>query len=89
MVRVVPAADIIADAKKYRVELRDNLVGGGKQQRRHVEAPRPGGLQVDDCNTRFRAACYGPSQAGLAPADCASFGWRLLSFDDLVRDSKD
>ena len=42
------------------------------------------GIAAASRNTRFRAARYGPTQAGLAPADRASFGWRLQSFDHLV-----
>ena len=32
-------------------------------------------------NTRFQAARYGLTWAGLAPADRASFAWRLPSSD--------
>src|SRR5262249_11336331 len=35
-------------------------------------------------NTRFQAARYGFTWAGLAPADRASFAWRLHSFDHLI-----
>ena len=35
-------------------------------------------------NTRFQATRYGLTWAGLAPADRASFAWRLPSFDHLV-----
>jgi len=56
----------------------------------HSHTPRNGcvrfvfGIAAASRNTRFRAARYGPTQAGLAPADRASFGWRLQSFDHLV-----
>ena len=36
------------------------------------------GIAAASRNTRFQAARYGFTWAGLAPADRASFGWRLL-----------
>jgi hypothetical protein len=42
------------------------------------------GVTAASRNTRFQAARYGFTWAGLAPADRASFAWRLLSFDHLV-----
>src|SRR6266550_437145 len=39
-------------------------------------------------NTRFQAARYGP-WVGLAPADRASFAWRLPSLDHLVGTAKE
>jgi hypothetical protein len=35
------------------------------------------GIAAASRNTRFQAARYGLTRAGLAPADRASFGWRL------------
>jgi hypothetical protein len=35
------------------------------------------GVAAASRNTRFQAARYGVTWAGLAPADRASFGWRL------------
>ena len=37
----------------------------------------------------FQAARYGFTWAGLAPADRASFAWRLHSFDHLVGEQKE
>jgi hypothetical protein len=37
------------------------------------------GVAAASRNTHFQAARYGLTWAGLAPADRASFGWRLLS----------
>jgi hypothetical protein len=42
------------------------------------------GVAAASRNTRFQAARYGFTWAGLAPADRASFAWRLHSFDHLV-----
>jgi hypothetical protein len=42
------------------------------------------GVTAASRNTRFQAARYGLTWAGLAPADRASFAWRLLSFDHLI-----
>jgi hypothetical protein len=42
------------------------------------------GVTAASRNTRFQAARYGLTWAGLAPADRASFAWRLPSFDHLV-----
>jgi hypothetical protein len=42
------------------------------------------GVAAASRNTRFQAARYDLTWAGLAPADRASFCWRLLSFDHLV-----
>src|SRR5437588_3549217 len=42
------------------------------------------GVAAASRNTRFQAACYGLTWARLAPADRASFAWRLPSFDHLV-----
>src|SRR5262245_54551979 len=42
------------------------------------------GVAATSRNTRFQAARYGLTWAGLAPADRASFGWRLPSFDHLI-----
>jgi hypothetical protein len=42
------------------------------------------GVTAASRNTRFQAARYGLTWAGLAPADRASFGWRLPSLDHLV-----
>jgi hypothetical protein len=42
------------------------------------------GVAAASRNTRFQAARYGLTWAGLAPADRASFAWRLPSFDHLV-----
>jgi len=41
------------------------------------------GVAAASRNTRFQAARYDLTWAGLAPADRASFGWRFLSFDHL------
>jgi hypothetical protein len=41
------------------------------------------GVTAASRNTRFRAARYGLTWAGLSPADRASFAWRLPSFDHL------
>jgi hypothetical protein len=46
------------------------------------------GVTAASRNTRFQAARYGITWTGLAPADRASFGWRLPSSDHLVGDSK-
>jgi hypothetical protein len=43
------------------------------------------GVTAASRNTRFQAARYGLTWAGLAPADRASFAWRLPSFDHLIR----
>jgi len=40
-------------------------------------------------NTRFQAARYGLTWAGLAPADRVSFAWRLPSFNHLVGAGED
>ena len=40
-------------------------------------------------NTRFQAARHGLTWAGLAPADRASFAWRLPSLDRLVGTAKE
>src|SRR5271169_2286490 len=45
IVRFVPIA---ADAPQQTVSLFDHLVGGGEQSRRHGEAERLGGLEVDE-----------------------------------------
>ena len=42
------------------------------------------GVTAASRNTRFQAARYGLTWAGLAPADRASLAWRLPSFDHLV-----
>jgi hypothetical protein len=42
------------------------------------------GVAAASRNTRFQAARYGLTWAGLAPADRASFAWRLPSLDHLV-----
>jgi hypothetical protein len=42
------------------------------------------GVAAASRNTRFQAARYSLTWAGLAPADRASFTWRLPSFDHLV-----
>ena len=42
------------------------------------------GVTAASRNTRFQAARYGFTWAGLAPADRASFAWRLHSLDHLV-----
>jgi hypothetical protein len=42
------------------------------------------GVAAASRNTRFQAARYGLTWAGLSPADRASFCWRLPSFDHLV-----
>jgi hypothetical protein len=42
------------------------------------------GVTAASRNTRFQAARYGLTWAGLAPADRASFAWRLPSFNHLV-----
>jgi hypothetical protein len=42
------------------------------------------GVAAASRNTRFQAARYGPTWAGLAPADRASFAWRLPSLNHLV-----
>jgi hypothetical protein len=42
------------------------------------------GVTASSRNTRFQAVRYDLTWAGLAPADRASFCWRLLSFDHLV-----
>jgi hypothetical protein len=42
------------------------------------------GVAAASRNTRFQAARYGLTWAGLSPADRASFAWRLPSLDDLV-----
>ena len=42
------------------------------------------GVTAASRNTRFQAARYGLTRAGLAPADRASFCWRLPSFDHLI-----
>jgi len=42
------------------------------------------GVAAASRNTRFQAARYGFTWAGLAPADRASFAWRLHSLDHLV-----
>jgi hypothetical protein len=42
------------------------------------------GVTAASRNTRFQAARYGFTWAGLAPADRASFTWRLPLFDHLV-----
>jgi hypothetical protein len=42
------------------------------------------GVAAASRNTRFQPARYGFTWAGLAPADRASFAWRLHSFDHLA-----
>jgi hypothetical protein len=42
------------------------------------------GVAAASRNTRFQVARYGLTWAGLAPADRASFAWRLPSLDHLV-----
>ena len=42
------------------------------------------GIAAASRNTRFQAARYGLTWAGLAPADRASLAWRLPSFNHLV-----
>ena len=46
------------------------------------------GVATASRNTRFQAARYGP-WVGLAPADRASFAWRLPSLDHLVGTAKE
>src|SRR5262249_10028786 len=46
------------------------------------------GVAAASRNTRFQATRYGLTWAGLAPADRASFAWRLPSFDHLVSASQ-
>jgi hypothetical protein len=42
------------------------------------------GVTAASRNTRFQAARYSLTWAGLAPADRASFAWRFPSLDRLV-----
>ena len=44
------------------------------------------GVAAFSRNTRFQAARYDLTWAGLAPADRASFAWRLQLLDHLVGD---
>jgi hypothetical protein len=46
------------------------------------------GVAAASRNTHFQAARYGFTWAGLAPADRASFAWRLHSLDHLVGTSE-
>jgi hypothetical protein len=46
------------------------------------------GVATASRNTRFQAARYGP-WVGLAPADRASFAWRLPPLDHLVGTAKE
>jgi hypothetical protein len=46
------------------------------------------GVAAASRNTRFQAVRYDLTCAGLAPADRASFAWRLPSLDHLVGAAK-
>src|SRR5258708_3643770 len=56
-------------------------VRGKRRCRMHGGAP---GITAASRNTRFQAAGYGLTWAGLAPADRASLAWRLPSLNHLV-----